>query len=152
MADLVINKEIVTDTWTRVADDAPLPAGDVIVSRARWLEERESLLAREGKVGALFASTENPVDDLIEGLALIALDFPVFKDGRAYSYARQLRQRVDFKGQIRAVGVVLHDQLRYMWRCGYDAFELSEGLDAQKALEAFDDFTVDYQKTTPNAL
>ncbi len=154
MADIIVDLKIVSDTWTAVADAAPLPEGDIIVSRSRWLTDADALRARGGKVGARFASTENPMldGDALTGLDLVALEFPKFADGRAYTYARQLRQRVGFEGQIRAVGDVLHDQLRYLWRCGFNAFELNEGVSLDYALKAFGEFTIDYQPTTPNAV
>lgn len=136
----------VCDTFVVVEDDAPLPSGDVIVSRARWLAQTKALRQHPGRVGARFTADENPVDDgvALGGLDLIALEFPKFADGRPYTYARKLR-RGHYQGQLRAVGDVLHDQLRSMWRCGFDAFELAEGVDAEHALKAFGEFSVDYQ-------
>ena len=77
-------------------------------------------------------------------LALIAVRFPKFTDGRGYSIARLLR-RLGWKGELRAVGDVLRDQLFYMTRCGFDAFALRDDQDPQVALTAFSDFTVPYQ-------
>ena len=117
---------IVDDVWTRLADDGPVPAdGPVLVSFARWREARAALLARRGPVGVALANTD-PVDSLASDIArldLIALHFPKFSDGRAYSQARLLRGRMGYGGELRATGNVLRDQLPFMVRCGFDSFE-----------------------------
>lgn len=148
---LIKGGKIVTDEWTYVDDEAPLPAGDVIISAARWRAGRKANEARDGRLGVRFPSDENPADEDISGLDLIAIEFPKFADGRGYSYAKLLRHQSGFKGELRAVGDVLRDQLRYMWRCGFDAFELREDKDLADALNAFSEFTVDYpQQNTVN--
>ena len=95
--------------------------------------------------------TEALLDDL-DSFDLIALDFPAFKDGRSYSHARLLKQRYNFKGELRAIGDVLQDQLFYMLRCGFDSFQLKEGKDAEAALKGFNDFTVRYQAAADDAV
>ncbi|HEX7025873.1 MAG TPA: DUF934 domain-containing protein, partial [Gammaproteobacteria bacterium] len=88
------------------------------------------------------------VDEIIDDLShfdLVAVRFPEFRDGRGYSYARLLRERYGFKGEIRAVGNVLRDQLFYMERCGINAFEVQEDRDINDALKAFYELTVRYQ-------
>lgn len=119
----------VPDRWLFVADDEPLPeTGAVVVPLARWLAERDALVARADPVGVRLASHERA--EVIAGdvgrLGLIALEFPVFRDGRAYSTARLLRERYGYRGELRAVGNVLRDQLLFMHRCGFDAFELAD--------------------------
>ncbi len=92
-----------------------------------------------------------PTDDLaakaerIGALGVIAVNFPKYGDGRGYSIARLLRERYDYKGELRAVGVVARDHLQLMAQCGFDSFLLREGEDAQAALAAFDDFSESYQ-------
>ena len=81
----------------------------------------------------------------LQYFALIALDFPTFKDGRSYSHARLLRERYDFKGELRAIGDVLQDQLFFMERCGINSFRIRDGKDIEKALESFNVFSVNYQ-------
>jgi uncharacterized protein (DUF934 family) len=150
---IILDGAIVDDAWIHLADDAPLPAeGDVIVSRARWLAEAKTLATHPGRVGVQYQSNEDPIADAwaLKDLPLIALNFPKFADGRAYSYAQVLRKRVGYTGQIRATGDVLRDQLRYMWRCGFNAFEVRADKDIEDALKAFDEFTVDYQHSPPN--
>ena len=117
---------VVEDPWQRLDDEAPVPAdGMVLVSFARWREARAALLARRGPVGVALANTD-PVEALASDVArldLIALHFPKFSDGRAYSQARLLRGRMGYGGELRATGNVLLDQLPFMLRCGFDAFE-----------------------------
>ncbi|MGK0360297.1 MAG: hypothetical protein ACI9U2_002610 [Bradymonadia bacterium] len=150
---IIKDRAIVVDAWVHVADDASLPAeGDIIVGRDRWVAERDALNARSGEVGVRYLSTEDPIVDAADlaAVALIALDFPKFTDGRAYSYAQVLRTRHGYRGELRATGDVLRDQLRYMWRCGFDAFEVRADKSIEDALHAFDEFTVDYQHSPPN--
>ena len=139
---------IVEDAWIHIADGAELPAsGDVIVSLDRYREQREALRARGGQLGVRLRSDQEAksVAEFADELSVIAIEFPGFKDGRGYTTARLLRDRFGFKGQVRAVGDVLRDQLFYMKRCGFDAFELKPGKDIQGAVNAFRDFSVTYQ-------
>lgn len=136
------------DPWVRVADDAPLPEDrPALVGLKRWLVERERLAALNRPFG-LVLDPDDPLDGAIPDLGrfgLIALSFPKFGDGRAFSQARLLRLRHGFKGELRAVGDVFKDQLLFMARCGFDSFELKDGHDAKEALRAFDEFSVAYQ-------
>ena len=149
---IIKDRACVADPWQTLADEAPLPAaGDVIVSWARWVSEQAHLRAHPGRIGARCPSTINPAaaPELLDGLSLVALEFLKFADGRGYSYARMLRERCGFRGEVRAVGEVLRDQLFYLWRCGVDAFELAAGRDLDDALRAFSEFSADYQPGTP---
>ena len=104
-----------------------LGEGPVIVAKARWLSERAFLLARPAPVGLLLeggASLEDVAEDLPR-FALVALMFPKFSDGRAFSTARLLREKFAYRGELRAVGNVLSDQIPFMRRVGFDAFEVS---------------------------
>jgi uncharacterized protein (DUF934 family) len=117
-----------TDVWTNVADDDPVPdKGDVIVSLARWLKEREALNARPAPVGVRVDAAKNApslIPDIVDR-PLIALAFAKFADGRAFSYARLLRERYKFGGELRATGDVLIDEIPLMLRCGFDSFEVA---------------------------
>jgi uncharacterized protein (DUF934 family) len=84
--------------------------------------------------------------------ALVAVNFPQFTDGRGYSSARLLRERYGWRGELRAIGDVFRDQLFYLARCGFDAFALRQGEDAQAALAAFDDFSDAYQTAADRPL
>lgn len=153
---VIKDRKIVDDDWTLLAPDAPLPAqGDVIVGLAQWNAHVAGALAapengggaeRSGRVGLLLRSDDSPEQiQHLERLPLIAIDFPKFVDGRGYTNARLLRTRFGFRGELRAVGEVLRDQLFYMARCGIDSFALKAGKDLEGALSAFDDFSVAYQ-------
>jgi uncharacterized protein (DUF934 family) len=148
---LIKNKQVTDDSYLLVSDDAELPAsGDVIVGLKRFLAEEASLRARGGKVGVRI-DPEDEVDtaeQAVKKADLVALSFPKFGDGRAYSKARLFRERFGYKGELRAVGEVLADQLQYMARCGIDAFALAEGKDVAAAIRAMDDFSVTYQGAT----
>lgn len=144
---VIRNQKIEDDAWQLLAPDADVPpGGDVIVSVEQWNQNADALLARSGKVGVVVRSHESP--DAItrrDELPLIAIDFPKFSDGRGYSSARLLRDRLGYRGELRAVGDVLRDQLFYMLRCGIDSFALKAGKDIEGALEAFREFSVTYQ-------
>ena len=144
---LLRRDRIVEDPWTLVGDESPLPATPAVVTYARWARDTEALLRRNGELGIRLASDQPP--ELIAGdlrrFGLVCLEFPKFTDGRAYSYARILRARYDYPGELRAVGNVLRDQLLFMRRCGFDAFEIPDDADAEAWKLAFDDFTVRYQ-------
>jgi uncharacterized protein (DUF934 family) len=145
---IIKNGALVEDTWQHVADDVELPAsGPVIVSLDRYVQQRDTLRVRPDGVGARLRSDQQAqlVAPYVAEIAVIAIEFPTFKDGRGYTTARLLRERFGYVGQLRAVGDVLRDQLFYMTRCGFDAFELKAGKDVVGALEAFRDFSVTYQ-------
>lgn len=147
MRQIIKDRKIVTDAWCPVDDGEALPDGPVIVTLARWQAEREALLARGSSIGVRLKNDADPraiVQDL-DHFQVIALEFPSFRDGRAYSQARLLRERYGYRGELRAVGDVLRDQLFFMYRSGFDAFELRPDRDPQDALEAFAEFTVTYQ-------
>ena len=102
-----------------------------------------------GALGVRLSPSDDPVlivNDL-DKLALIAVEFPAFTDGRGYSTATLLRERYGYKGELRAIGEVARDHLHAMAQCGFDSFLLREGEDAQAALAAFDDFSEQYQAT-----
>jgi len=130
--------------------DAIPPSGPVIVSLAQWQAQRDALLARGTPLGIRLHSDQSPeaIADDVQHFAVMALEFPKFRDGRAYSYARLLRERYGFKGELRAVGDVLMEQLFFMLRTGFDAFDVQQSPDPVAAFEtALKDFSVWYQPT-----
>lgn len=146
---IIKDREIVDDNWIHLDDEAELIVGNITVSLARWQEQHETLKQHEGNLG-LRLSGDDPLEEIVPELqyfSLIVLVFPVFTDGRCYSYARLLRERYDFKGEIRAQGDVLQDQLFYMSQCGINSFELANPNRLTGALSAFDEFTESYQAT-----
>ena len=146
---LVKDRTVIDDLWVSVADDAALPEGrPAIVSLERWRREGGTLERRNVGIGVRLKSDQSPalIADDLGRLGLIALEFPKFTDGRAYSSARLLRERYGFRGEIRAVGNVLRDQLAFMVRCGFDAFELPDGADVDGWLGSIDEISVSYQR------
>ena len=147
---LFMETGIVEDPWQTLADDAAVPAeGMVLVSFARWREARAALLARRGPVGIALANTD-PVETLgadVAHLDLIALHFPKFSDGRAYSQARLLRGRLGYGGELRATGNVLQDQALFMLRCGFYSFESEQKGFEEAVAKARTLFSVVYQPT-----
>ena len=147
---LVKNGRIATDLYLHVADGAELPGdGDVLVSAARFLENPEALLKRTGKLGVIWPNNRD-VDDLVPwlgSLAAVALVFPTFRDGRAYSQARLLRERYGYRGELRATGQVLRDQFVFMLRAGFDALEAKKESDAEAFALTAKRYTVFYQPT-----
>ncbi len=122
----------------------------MIVSLAQWQSQRDALLARGTPLGLRLHSDQSPeaIADDVGRFAMIALEFPKFRDGRAYSYARLLRERYGFRGELRAVGDVLMEQVFFMVRTGFDAFDLQQSPDPVAAFQtALEDFSVWYQPT-----
>lgn len=147
---LVKGNRIANDTFVQVADDAELPAGgDVFVGATRFLADPVAILSRAGKAGIVWPNNRD-VDDLVPHLgklAAIALIFPSFRDGRAYTQARLLRERHGFKGELRATGQVLRDQFVFMLRAGFDAFEVKKQSDADAFADVAKRYSVFYQPT-----
>jgi uncharacterized protein (DUF934 family) len=145
---LIRDGQVVDDPWVTLSDEDAVPAsGAVIVSLKRLRAEHEVLLARREPFGVRLASHET-ASELAEHLArlsLVALEFPTFKDGRAYSTARLLRERYNYKGELRAVSNVLRDQFLFMLRCGFDCFDVASEQEAAAWKKAMDEFSVWYQ-------
>jgi uncharacterized protein (DUF934 family) len=135
------------DVYVPVTDDAALPDGAVLVSLARFQKERDSLLERNTPIGLKLQSHENPeiLGADVNRLSLIALEFPKFRDGRAFSWARILRTRMGFTGEIRAVGDFLYDQVNYQHRVGFDAWEVPDHFTIEMFNRALTEMTDVYQ-------
>jgi uncharacterized protein (DUF934 family) len=147
---LVKQGRITTDLFVHVADGAELPGdGDILISAERFLADPDALLRRSGKTGVIWPNNR-AVDDLVPHLgrlAAVALVFPTFRDGRAYSQARLLRERHGYDGELRATGQVLRDQFVFMSRAGFDAFEVKKDADADAFAETMKRYSVFYQPT-----
>ena len=147
---LVKNGKIAADIFVHVPDGAELPGdGALLVSAARLLEDPEALLRRPGKLGVIWPNNRD-VDDLVpflDRLAAGALVFPTFRDGRAYSQARLLRERHGYDGELRATGQVLRDQFMFMLRVGFDALEARKQSDVEAFATTAKRYSVFYQPT-----
>ncbi|MEP0941961.1 MAG: DUF934 domain-containing protein [Rhizobiaceae bacterium] len=129
MSTLFIDGAVTEDRWVRIDGEQPVPDGeDVVVSLSIFKAQRHALLTRNvGRFG-VFLEADDQIDGIVEDLgkmSLVALDFPSFADGRAYSKARSLRDRYGFAGQVRATGDVRIDQVQHMRRVGFDALQVS---------------------------
>ena len=125
---LLKNGRVAEDAWQPIADDAPLPFdGGILISFARFKAEPDRLAGRNAALGLRLKNTDDAraLADHIGRIGLIVLEFPKYTDGRAYSQARILREELSYAGELRAAGNVLLDQLLFMQRCGFDAFEMA---------------------------
>ena len=152
MPQLIKDGAIVEDRWTLLREAGTLsdvPAGiPAIVPLALWQSEAGALRAR-GDTAVWLKPNDDPdalARDLV-ALPLIAIDFPKFTDGRGYSIARILREKLGFAGELRAIGDVLRDQLYYLRQCGFDAFAVRADRDLRDALKGLTDFSDNYQAT-----
>lgn len=147
MRQLIRQRELVADEWRTLEEDPHGAHRALILPFARWQTERDRWWLWAGRLGVRIRPgdrVESLAPDL-KRLALVVIEFPGPSEGRGYSQARVLRDRFRFAGETRAVGHVKLDQLFFLARCGFDAFELSEGVDAQQALASFEQFDVAYQ-------
>jgi uncharacterized protein (DUF934 family) len=143
------NGKIAADPFVYVEGDEPVPSGVAVIVSAEWLlaAAPAQLANRDAPLGVAWPNDrpESELAPYLAHLALVALEFPVFRDGRAYTQARLLRERHGFKGEIRATGDVLRDQFLFMVRAGFDAFEVKKDADAEAFAKATGEFTVRYQ-------
>jgi uncharacterized protein (DUF934 family) len=166
MAKLIRQGRIRNETWPQLEagageaqaqdllDSAVEHAHGVLVPLALWLAQARDWSSLAGRFGVLIAGTDDPAPlaaDLSR-IPLIAVHFPRFGDGRGYSVARLLRGRYAYRGELRAIGDVLRDQLFYLKRVGFDAFELRTDQDAEESLRALADFSETYQAAADQPL
>lgn len=158
MSQLIKQAGVAVDTWKTLeisegetVETVALPAGDVIFPLAVWLARKNEIVSCHKRIGLLLQA-DDKVEDLaadLEYFIVIAVNFPKFVDGRGYSTAALLRQRYHYQGELRAVGDVLHDQLFFMKRVGFDAYALKDGKNAVYAIDrGFSPFSDAYQSST----
>jgi len=148
---LIRGGAFVADPYAAIDDAAPLPSsGGFSVSLARFKRERSDILARNASVGLRLKSDESPeqIADDVGRFSMIALEFPRFRDGRAFSWARMLRTRFAFKGELRGTGHFLYDQINFMQRTGFDAFEVGEGFSIELYERALKEMSAAYQPSS----
>jgi uncharacterized protein (DUF934 family) len=159
MRDNIKNRTVVSDDWSVLrlnegegqgnsAETIEVPAGKVIVPLTVWKAQRGKLQGR-ADLGVWLASSERPEElkGELENFKVVAVDFPKFADGRGYSIAYNLRARLGYTGELRAIGDVLRDQLFYMHRVGFDAFAVREDKNIHDALKGLTDFSETYQSS-----
>jgi uncharacterized protein (DUF934 family) len=156
---IIKNRKVVIDDWQvlyLVDGDTPetiaVPSGKVIVPLKVWQAQRELLQSRN-ELGVWLNSDERAEDlqNDAEKFSVIAVNFPKFADGRGYSIAHYLRVRLGYRGELRAIGDVLRDQLFYMQRVGFDAFAVRADKDINEALKGLSDFSLTYQASSDEA-
>lgn len=134
---------VADDPWALLREpEPPRPAGMLILPLAYWLESPST--------DAVWLGPDDEVESLVPwltSLPLIALDFPSFRDGRAYSQAYLLRSRFGWAGELRAIGDVLRDQLSHMRQCGFDSFAVREDKSAEDALKGLAGMSVLYGRS-----
>lgn len=143
---IIINRKLQTNQWSHLPDDAPLTAGDVTVSLSRRLGGADDFDGHDGRIGIRLQPGDNVEDvaPFVDGLALIAIEFDKFTEGRGYSQAYLLRERYGFEGELRAIGA-RRDHVMYMERCGINAFEPASPDTAEDLMQGFDEIDVRYQ-------
>lgn len=153
MREIIKHRQVVQDDWLvlrlqdgETAGQVMLPTGKVIVPLAVWQAQQSAIRSRSD-VGVWLASNERPelLTDRINEIPVIAVEFPKFTDGRGYSIAYNLRVRLGYTGELRAIGEVLRDQLFYMQRVGFDAFSTRPDRNIHDALKGLSDFSETYQ-------
>ncbi|MDO9321173.1 MAG: DUF934 domain-containing protein [Pseudomonas sp.] len=158
MQRIIKNGQIIDETWHLLPKDASLDGisncDDIIVPLALWVEHSRALKARDGGLGVWLEAGEE-IEEIaadLDNFQVIALNFPSFTDGRHSSTACLLRQRYSYKGEVRAIGDVLRDQLFALKRCGFDAFALRADMNAEDALLAFSELSHVYQASSDQPL
>ena len=150
---IIKNRAVVADDWSVLrldegdsAETVAVPAGKLIVPLTVWLAQRGALAAR-ADIGVWIGADERPetLKDDLARFAVVAVDFPKFTDGRGFSIAYNLRMRLGFGGELRAIGDVLRDQLFSMQRVGFNAFATRPDRSIDDALKGLTDFSETYQ-------
>ena len=155
MGKLIKNGELAKDYWTIIYNTTDIESQNtknkksIIVPLQSWNRFHNELKESANRVGIWLDSNEfaNQIIGDVNEIPLIALNFPVFTDGRSYSNARELRLELHYSGEIRAIGDVLRDQIFYMSRCGFNSFLIREDQDSTSCLKALNDFQTTYQST-----
>jgi len=152
---LIKNQDFVDDPFVRSADDAALPDGAVLVSLTALKDNFKTLQGRNAPFGVVISADNQGKTQLgedvrelapyLDALAVVALEFPTFRNGRGYSSARILRDEMGFAGEIRAVGDVAYDQWAYMARCGIDAFDVADTVTLEQFCQAVGELSDIYQ-------
>lgn len=138
MATIFKDGDFVEETWVRAdSETGTAVEGDALVPMTVFLVDPDTFLARDGKTAVIIEAGDDVelIEKYLDRLALVAVDFPSFSDGRGFSAARILREQIGYKGDIRAIGKYILDQVPLARRCGVSTFEISKP-EVLKALKA----------------
>jgi uncharacterized protein (DUF934 family) len=151
---LVKHGRVLEDPFQPVADDEALPDGPLIVSLKRFLAERDHLLNRDAPLGVRLEAAESPesLRGHVERLSVVVLHIAYFKDGRAFSWARLLRTRLGYKGEVRLTGHFLLDQMAFFTRVGVDAFDIAQNVTTAEIEAALHEISNVYQPSVDGRL
>ncbi|QJD29710.1 DUF934 domain-containing protein [Methylococcus geothermalis] len=151
---IIKDGKIVTDTWHHLTDDEPVSAAPCTVSLARWSREKHELAAHGGALGLRVGGGDRMEDFVgdLDQFPLIVVEFPSMTDGRGFSLARLLRERYGYQGELRARGAFILDQVFYLRRVGFDAFEFTHEVNLEAALPLLHEFSVTYQAAVDEPL
>ncbi len=149
MPKIIKGSQVVDDSWVIIPKDfsGELPRAKVLLPMQYWLNNKEALNLQ---CAGLWIDSDEDVDAVgleANQFPLIAVNFPTFVDGRGFSIGRLLKERYEFNGQLRAIGNAIRDQLFYLKRCGFDSFDLKDGIDLDAAAASLNDFSVTYQSS-----
>jgi len=148
MALLLRDKQITQDNWLVVDETATtLPSGDILLSFNHWQQLENKLEQHNGAIGVWIEGNAE-IEDFLEpllSLPLIAINFPKFADGRGFSLATLLRDRYQYKGELRAIGNFIRDQLFFLTRCGFNSFKFPDGTNLEEVANSLTDFSENYQ-------
>ena len=148
MPRLIKSGSIVEDQWLPMDPEHDNPVANQLYTLNQWL----ALDVKDNSAVQLEpAEAPAPLFDFLEQIALVVINFPVFTDGRGFSYARELRER-GYRGELRATGHFIRDQLTYLQRCGFDAFQMADEADLEEALASLNDFSEHYQAAVDQPL
>ena len=148
---LIKDGELIEDAFVTLGDEGVIPSGAraVIVSVERWQTDSALLTKSMERVGVLLQPDQSPdlIADDLDKISVVALHFPVFSDGRGFSQARRLRETYDFKGEIQGTGHLIRDQYLFLHRCGFNAIEVADDVEAAQWKIAMEEFSLFYQNT-----
>lgn len=147
MPKLVRKNESIQDTWTLIETDSEAtldPTAEQLLPLTQFLALAETNRVARG----VWLASADEVDTLapyLDSVEVVACKFDSFMDGRSFSQGRLLRDKFEFKGELRAVGAFIQDQLHYLSRCGFNAFSFPDDADIESLQESIQDFSDSYQ-------
>lgn len=152
MPQLLKDGQVIDNTWQLIEanedSQETLPNGDILVPVSMWQTNQSSILENHRGAVGLWINGDEEIEGIAESIItapVIAINFPKFVDGRGFSVARLLRDRFGFKGELRAVGQIIRDQLFLLQRCGFNAFQFDSEIDLTEAVKSLADFSDAYQ-------